>query len=101
MSKFQIFNIKPFSGTSKSGNAYEMLIVSGVFTGEDGTCELGEISFMKGNNRPLPVGLEVGKTYEPSITASSRDGKLTFSIASLTPINENRASAVSQLKKEA
>lgn len=85
MAKFQIFSLKPFSGTSKAGNPYSMLIVSGVFTNDDGTCELGELSFMQGQNRPLPTGLEVGKTYEPIISASSRDGKLTFSVASLIP----------------
>ena len=83
MSKFQIVNMKSLSGISKNNFPYEMLICSGIFTGDDGTVELGEITFMKSPTRPLPEGLQVGKVYEPKITAYSKDGKLNFSITEL------------------
>jgi hypothetical protein len=87
MSKFQVVNLKPMSGVSKgSGRPYNMLICSGIFTNADGTMEVGEVVFMEGTNRPLPMHLQPGQSYVPSVSARSRDGKLTFEISDLKPM---------------
>jgi hypothetical protein len=84
--KFQVVNAKDLSGTAKaSGRPYNMRIVGGLFTSEDGVVELGEITFMQGDNRPLPHVVP-GQTYTPVIGATSRDGKLIFQITELKPL---------------
>lgn len=84
--KFQAVNVKDMSGTAKaSGRPYSMRIVAGMFTSEDGQVELGEITFMLGENRPLP-NVVPGQTYLPVLGCSSREGKLVFSIAELRPL---------------
>lgn len=88
MSKFQVVNLKAMSGNAKaSGKPYSMLIVSGIFTNDDGTMEVGEVVFMEGVNRPLPTHLQPGQSYQPTVSARSRDGKLTFEIADLKPMS--------------
>jgi len=82
-SRFQVLKVKPMSGTSKTGNPYSMLIVSGVHTDSEGVIEVGEIIFMKSADRPLPANIVVGATYEPILGAYARDGKLSFQISSL------------------
>jgi hypothetical protein len=87
MSKFQVVSLKPMSGIAKtSGKPYVMLIVTGLFTNDDGTMEVGEVIFMEGVGRPLPTGLMPGQTYTPVIEARSRQGRLTFEIGELKPI---------------
>lgn len=87
MPKFQVVNIKPMSGTAKSsGKPYSMLIVSGIFTNDDGTMEVGEVVFMEGVGRPLPTHLQPGQAYTPTVGARSRDGKLSFEITELKPL---------------
>lgn len=84
--KFQAVTVKDMSGNAKTtGRPYEMRIVGGMFTSEDGVVELGEITFMKGENRPLPVVVP-GQIYVPVIGATSREGKLLFQITELKPI---------------
>lgn len=86
MPKFQIVSMKNLSGLSRERKVpYNMLVCGGVFTNDDGTCELGEITFMEGTGRPLPV-LQVGQSYTPVIGAQSRQGKLEFRINELKPI---------------
>lgn len=83
--KFMAVNVKDLSGTAKeSGRPYNMRIVSGLFTSEDGVVEVGEITFMHGENRPLPI-VAPGQTYVPVISAASRQGKLLFQITELKP----------------
>lgn len=87
MSKFQVISLKPMSGIGKTSNRpYVMLIVTGIFTNDSGTMEVGEISFIEGAGRPLPTGLQAGQTYTPVVEARSRQGKLTFEIVDLKPI---------------
>lgn len=87
MSKFQIVNMKKLEGIAKlSQRPYKMLIVAGLFTGDDGVVEMGEVSFMERDGHPLPSHLVLGQSYSPTIAASSRDGKLTFQIAELKPM---------------
>lgn len=87
MAKFQVVNLKPMSGIGKqSQKPYSMLICSGIFTNDDGTMELGEVSFMEGVNRPLPTHLVAGQAYTPLLGARARDGKLTFEITELKPL---------------
>lgn len=87
MAKFQVVNMKKLEGNAKaSGKPYKMLIVAGLFTGDDGVIELGEITFMEREGNPLPMHLQPGSTYTPTIGASSRDGKLQFQISELRPI---------------
>lgn len=87
MSKFQVVNIKVMEGTAKaSGKPYKMLICSGIYTSADGTMEVGEVVFMEGANRPLPLHLQPGQSYVPVIGARARDGKLTFEITELKPV---------------
>lgn len=86
MSKFQVINVKPFSGTSKTGNPYAMLICSGIHTDDDGSCEVGEVTFMQGRDRPLPSNIRPGEVYSPVVGAVVRDGKMTFQILSLKEI---------------
>lgn len=87
MSTFQVVNTKQMAGTAKaSGNAYNMMIVSGIFTSDDGVCEVGEITFMLGRERQQFPALEQGKRYTPIIAARSRQGKLEFVIADLKPV---------------
>jgi len=84
--KFQAVTVKDLSGNAKaSGRPYEMRIVGGLFTSEDGVVEMGEISFMKGDNRPLPMVVP-GQAYTPVIGATTRDGKLLFQITELKPM---------------
>jgi len=84
--KFQAVTVKDLSGNAKaSGRPYEMRIVGGMFTSDDGVVELGEVSFMKGEGRPLPVVIP-GQIYSPVIGATSRDGKLIFQITELKPV---------------
>lgn len=91
--KFQVVNIKPMSGTAKaSGKPYNMLIVSGIFTNDDGTMEVGETIFMEGPTRPLPA-LTAGKSYAPVVGARVRDGKLSFEITELKPFQEGAVKA--------
>lgn len=91
--KFQVVNLKPMSGTAKgSGRPYNMLIVSGIFTNPDGTMEVGETIFMEGANRPLP-SLVPGKAYTPVLGARVRDGKLSFEINDLKPLQETAIKA--------
>ena len=86
MPRFQVVSLKPLSGIAKqSQRPYEMLVAAGVFTGDDGVCEVGEITFMKREGHPLPA-LAVGQSYTPTIGASSRDGKLQFQITELKPV---------------
>lgn len=88
--KFQVINLKPMSGLSKtSQKPYNMLIVSGIFTNADGTMEVGETIFMEGNNRPLPV-LIPGKAYVPVVGARVREGKLSFEITELKPMQDQK-----------
>lgn len=87
MSKFQVVNMKLLEGNAKaSGKPYKMLIASGMFTGDDGTMEVGEVNFMEAPGRPLPMHLKPGGTYTPTIGANVRDGKLTFVITELKEI---------------
>ena len=84
--KFQVVTAKDLSGNAKaSGRPYVMRIVGGLFTSEDGVVELGEVTFMQGENRPLP-NVVPGQVYTPVIGATSRDGKLLFQITELKPI---------------
>jgi hypothetical protein len=79
--------MKPMSGIGKTSNKpYVMLIVTGIFTNDNGTMEVGEIVFMEGAGRPLPTGLQPGVSYTPVVEARSRSGKLSFEIAELKPI---------------
>lgn len=88
MLKFQVVNKKFMEGKAKaSGNPYKMLIVSGIATNADGTMEVGEVVFMEGQNRPLPMWIEPGKAYLPTVNARSRDGKLSFEITDLKEIS--------------
>lgn len=85
--KFQLVNMKLLEGVAKeSKRPYKMLICSGIYTNADGTMEVGEVNFMEGANRPLPVGLVPGQSYSPTIGARVRDGKLSFEITELKPI---------------
>lgn len=87
MSKFQVINLKALSGVGKeSKRPYNMLVASGIFTNDDGTMEVGEVMFMEGANRPLPVGLTPGASYVPTLGARARDGKLSFEIVDLKPV---------------
>lgn len=87
MSKFQVISLKPMSGIGKQSNKpYVMLIVTGIFTNDDGTMEVGEVVFMEGASRPLPTGLQPGVSYTPVVEARARQGRLTFEIAELKPI---------------
>lgn len=91
MSKFHVINVKPFSGTSKTGNPYAMLIVSGVHTDDSGVCEVGEVTFMQGRDKPLPSNIRVGEIYQPIVGAVVREGKMTFQILSLKEISSAKA----------
>lgn len=88
MAKFQVVNMKKLEGKAKAPphRDYKMLIVSGIFTGDDGVIELGEITFMEREGAPLPLHLVPGQAYTPTIGASSRDGKLQFQISELKPL---------------
>jgi hypothetical protein len=88
MPKFQVVNIKMLEGKAKAPphRDYKMLIVGGMFTGDDGVVEIGEITFMDRADQPLPTHLVPGQSYLPTVGASSRDGKLTFQISELKPI---------------
>ena len=87
MSSFQVVNLKPMEGIAKaSQRPYKMLIVSGIFTNDDGVMEVGEVVFMEGANRPLPTHLVPGQKYTPTVAARARDGKLQFEISELKPI---------------
>lgn len=87
MAKFQVVNVKQMEGIAKaSQRPYKMLIVSGIFTGDDGVMEVGEVVFMEGAGRPLPTHLQPGQAYTPTVGARSRDGKLSFEITALTPV---------------
>jgi hypothetical protein len=86
MPKFQAVNVKPLAGISKgSGRPYNMVAVSGIFTDDQGEMHVGEIVFMEGNNRPLPV-IVPGQSYTPIMGARARDGKLQFEITELKPV---------------
>lgn len=91
--KFQVIKLTPRSGV-KEGRAWELLAVGGVYTGDDGVVEMGEVMFMKRDDRPIPE-LAVGQSYLPVISASARDGKLQFQITELKPLPaaSSRASA--------
>lgn len=92
--KFQAVTVKDLEGTAKaSGRPYKMRIVGGMFTSEDGVVELGEITFMQGENRPLPA-VAPGSVYTPVIGATSRDGKLLFQITELKPVTASLKAAV-------
>lgn len=95
MSKFQVVNLKPLEGKAKAPphRDYKMLIVSGIFTGDDGVIELGEISFMDRPGYPIPTHLVPGQMYTPTVGASSRDGKLTFQISELKALSPVKAAA--------
>ena len=95
VAKFQAVTVKDLEGTAKvSGRPYKMRIVGGMFTSEDGVVELGEVSFMQGENRPLPTVVP-GQTYLPVIGASSRDGKLSFQIQELKPVAVSKVAQAS------
>ena len=88
MAKFQVVNMKLLEGKAKAPphRDYKMLIVAGMFTGDDGVIELGEITFMDRPDHPVPLNLGPGQSYTPTVGASSRDGKLTFQISELKPL---------------
>lgn len=91
--KFQAVTVKDLSGNAKaSGKPYVMRIVGGLFTSEDGVVEMGEVTFMQGTDRPLPTVVP-GQSYLPVIGASSREGKLTFTITELRPMPVQSARA--------
>lgn len=83
---FQVVNAKTMSGTSKANNPYHMLIVSGIFTSEDGEVEVGEITFMMGRDRASFPQAIPGQKYVPVIKAQARQGKLEFKIDDLKPL---------------
>jgi hypothetical protein len=86
MPTFQVLKIKPLSGKAReSGRDYSMLIVGGIFTDDDGVIEMGEITFMQGQDKPLPM-LAPGQKYTPILGATVRDGKMKFEITSLKPL---------------
>jgi hypothetical protein len=83
MAKFQAVSVKPMAGIGKQSNRpYNMLIVSGILTNDDGTVELGEVTFMEGAGRPLPVVVP-GRSYQPVIAGRTRQGKIQFEIVEL------------------
>jgi hypothetical protein len=89
MSKFQVLKIVPRAGiSSKNQKPYNMLIVSGLHTDDLGQVEMGEVIFMEGQNSKIPNNLVPGQTYTPVISASSRDGKLSFGITSFVAISK-------------
>jgi len=86
MSRILVAGIKDLEGIGKdSQRPYKMRNVKVVATDADGVCEVGELTFFEGKDRPLPV-LEVGKNYEPIFGFNSEKGKLTARIVSLKPI---------------
>jgi len=92
--KFQAVTVKDLAGNAKvSGKPYEMRIVGGMFTSEDGVVELGEITFMKGEGRPLPT-VTPGTVYHPTIGATTREGKLIFQITELKPVTAPKGATV-------
>lgn len=87
MAKVQVVSLKPMEGIGKeSKKPYKMLIVSGIFTNDDGSVELGELVFMERANAPLPVGLVPGQSYTPVVAASSRQGRLQLEVVELKPL---------------
>lgn len=84
MARIQVVGIRPYSGESKAGNSYKMLIVKVLATDDDGVVEVGEINFFERRDRPLPA-LEVGKAYNPIIGWSSDKGKLVPQIVDMKP----------------
>lgn len=91
--KFQAVTVKDLSGNAKAtGRPYVMRIVGGMFTSEDGVVELGEVTFMQGENRPLPTVIP-GQVYVPIIGATSREGKLLFQITELKPMTASAGRA--------
>lgn len=95
MSTFQVVNMKKLEGKAKAPphREYKMLIVGGLFTGDDGVVEMGEISFMDRAEAPLPTHLAVGQKYNPVVGATSRDGKLEFRILELKALAGIKAAA--------
>lgn len=86
MAKFQVVAVKDLQGEAReTKRPYHMRIASGVFTNDDGVCEIGEITFMKRDGQELPV-LAVGASYTPVIGAYANKGKLEFKITELKPI---------------
>lgn len=86
MPKLQVVSVKDLKGEAKeSKRPYEMRIAAVVFTNDDGSCEIGEVSFMKRGEEPLPT-LVPGQTYTPVIGAVSRQGKLEFKVIELKPV---------------
>jgi hypothetical protein len=93
MSKFQVVSIKPMAGIGKQSNKpYSMLVVTGILTNDDGSVELGEVVFMEGNGRPLPV-IVAGQTYQPVISGRARQGRINFEITELKPVVAARVQA--------
>lgn len=83
MAKFQAVSVKSMAGIGKaSGKPYNMLIVSGILTNDDGTVELGEVTFMEGAGRPLPTVIP-SRSYTPVIAGRTRQGKIQFEIVEL------------------
>lgn len=87
MSTFQVVRLEPRAGIARvSQRPYNMLIVKGIFTNDEGVVDTAELVFMENQNRKLPV-LTCGLTYEPVIAMYVKsDGKLTASVESLLPI---------------
>jgi hypothetical protein len=88
MSTFQVITMKSLEGKAKQPphRDYKMLIVAGIFTGDDGVVEMGEITFMDRTDKPLPTHLVPGHKYIPTVGASARDGKLQFQISELKAV---------------
>lgn len=88
MPKFQVVSLKPMEGISKEKQRpYKMLIVSGIFTNDDGSVELGEVVFMDRPTAPIPTHLKPGASYTPVVSASSRQGRLQFEITELQALS--------------
>lgn len=90
MAKLQVVDFRPLSGTSEKGRAWEMLIVDGIFTDDQGVVMTGEISLMKQGQISLPT-LVRGQTYECLTGASKQNGRLSLTIQSLRPLKAVQA----------
>lgn len=87
MSSFQIVRLEPRAGIAKaSQRPYNMLIVKGIFTNDDGVVDTAELVFMENTTRKLPV-LKAGATYTPHVAMYiNREGKLTAAVEELIPV---------------
>lgn len=86
MPRIQIADVEPFAGIGKASNKpYNAVKVKGIVTQDDGSIELGQMTFFESSRYPLPRVVK-GQHYEPVTVFEAVKGELVPRLVGLNAV---------------